>query len=315
MAGGGPPCDERTLSAITDVPGIRVGHWTDERARTGCTVVLFDGEATAGVSVRGGAPGTRETDLLDPVKTNERVDAIVLSGGSAYGLATADGVMRWLEERGLGRRVANAIVPIVPVAIVFDLAVGDPSVRPGPDEGYGACDAAATDPPREGAVGAGTGATVGKMMGRELARRGGIGTAARRVRSPGGGAVTVGALFVVNAVGDVVEEDGSLVNAPAGTQRIIDRLLAGERPVLRTARESTTIGVVATDAPLTKTEASWLASVAQDGVARAVLPAHSRGDGDTVFAASTLRGPRTDLEALGAFSVEVAADAIRRAVR
>jgi L-aminopeptidase/D-esterase-like protein len=291
------------------VPGIRVGHWTDERARTGCTVILFDGEATAGVSVRGGAPGTRETDLLDPVRTNERVDAIVLSGGSAYGLATADGVMRWLEERGIGRKVANAIVPIVPAAIVFDLAVGDGKVRPGPTEGYAACEAASADPPREGAAGAGTGATVGKLMGRELARRGGVGTAARRV-----GDVTIGALFVVNAVGDVVHEDATLVNAPPGTARIIDRLLAGERPVLRTARESTTIGIVATDAALTKTEASWVASVAQDGVARAVLPAHSRADGDTVFACSTLRGPRADLELVGALAVEVAAEAIRRAV-
>jgi len=297
------------VSAITDVAGVRVGHWTDERARTGCTVVLFDGEATAGVSVRGGAPGTRETDLLDPVKTNERVDAIVLAGGSAYGLATADGVMRWLEERGIGRRVADAIVPIVPAAIVFDLAVGDAKVRPGPAEGYAACEAATPDAPREGRVGAGTGATVGKLMGRELARPGGMGTSARRV-----GQVTVGALFVVNAVGDVVNEDASLVNAPPGTRRIIDRLLAGERPVIRTARESTTIGVVATDAQLTKTEASWLASVAQDGVARAVLPAHSRADGDTVFAASTLRGPRVDLELLGAVAVEVVAHAIRRAV-
>jgi L-aminopeptidase/D-esterase-like protein len=298
------------VTAITDVPGVRVGHWTDERARTGCTVVLFDGEAVAGASVRGGAPGTRETDLLDPVKTNERVDAIVLSGGSAYGLATADGVMRWLEERGIGRRVADAIVPIVPAAIVFDLAVGDPKVRPGPAEGYAACEAASADPPREGRVGAGTGATVGKMMGRELARPGGVGTAARSV-----GDIHVGALFVVNAIGDVVEEDATLIAATSGTRRIVDRLLAGERPVLRTARESTTIGVVATDAQLTKTEASWLASVAQDGVARAILPAHSRGDGDTVFAASTLRGPRVDLETLGAVAVEVAADAIRRAVR
>jgi L-aminopeptidase/D-esterase-like protein len=263
----------------------------------------------AGVSVRGGAPGTRETDLLDPIRTNERIDAIVLSGGSAFGLATADGVMRWLEERGIGRKVANAVVPIVPVAIVFDLAVGDPRVRPGPDEGYAACESATADPPKEGRVGAGTGATVGKLMGRELARPGGIGSASRRV-----GAITVGAIFAVNALGDVVAEDGSLVNAPPGTRRIVDRLLAGERPVLRAARESTTIGVVATDAQLTKTEASWLATVAHDGIARAVHPAHSRGDGDTVFACSTLRGPRADLETLGAVAVEVAAEAIRRAV-
>ncbi len=292
------------------MPGVRVGHWTDERARTGCTVLLFDGAATAGVSVRGGAPGTRETDLLDPIKTNERVDAIVLSGGSAFGLATADGVMRWLEERGIGRSVANVIVPIVPAAIVFDLAVGDPKVRPGPDAGYTACEVATADPPREGRVGAGTGTTVGKLMGRELARPGGVGTASRRV-----GDVTIGALFVVNALGDVVDEDGSLVNAPPGTRRIVDRLLAGEPPVLRTARESTTVGVVATDASLTKTEASWLASVSHDGIARSVHPAHGRGDGDTVFALSTLRGPRIDLEALAAVAVEVTADAIRRAVR
>jgi L-aminopeptidase/D-esterase-like protein len=287
-----------------------VGHWTDERARTGCTVILPDAEAVAGVSVRGGAPGTRETDLLDPIKTSERVDAVLLSGGSAFGLAAADGVMRWLEERGIGRKVANAIVPIVPTAIIFDLAVGDGKVRPGPNEGYAACEAASADAPREGRIGAGTGATVGKMMGRDLARPGGVGVATRQV-----GEVHVGALFVVNAIGDVVAEDGSIVNAPPGTSRIVDRLLAGERPVLRTAREATTIGVVATDAVLTKTEASWLASVAHDGIARAVHPAHSRGDGDTIFAVSTLRGPRIDLEALAAVAVEVTAQAIRRAVR
>ena len=273
-------------------------------------MILPDAEAVAGVSVRGGAPGTRETDLLDPIRTNERVDAICLAGGSAFGLAAADGVMRWLEERGVGRKVAGQVVPIVPTAIVFDLAVGDAKVRPGPSEGYAACEAASADPPREGRVGAGTGATVGKMMGRELARPGGVGVASRRI-----GEVSVGALFAVNAIGDVVAEDGSLVNAPPGTRRIVDRLLAGERPVLRTAREATTIGVVATDAQLTKTEASWLATVAHDGIARAVHPAHSRGDGDTVFALSTLRGPRIDLEALAAIAVEVTAEAIRRAVR
>jgi L-aminopeptidase/D-esterase-like protein len=306
--------------SVTDVPGVRVGHWTDERARTGCTVLLFD-EAVAGVSVRGGAPGTRETDLLEPQKTNERVDAIVLAGGSAYGLAAADGVMRWLEERGIGRRVANAVVPIVPAAIVFDLAVGDGSVRPGPNEGYAACDAASAAAPLEGRVGAGTGATVGKLMGREQARPGGIGTASCRIRAHGqaGGPapseVTIGALFVVNAVGDVVAEDASLVAAPPGTRRVLDALMAGERPVLRSAREATTIGVVATDAPLSKTEANLIAAVAHDGIARAVLPAHTRLDGDTVFAASTLKGARIDIEVLMAAAVEVTADAIRRAVR
>lgn len=308
------------MSSITDVPGIRVGHWTDQRARTGCTVVLLE-EAVAGVSVRGGAPGTRETDLLEPQKTNERIDAILLSGGSAFGLAAADGVMRWLEERGIGRRVADAVVPIVPAAIVFDLAVGDPKVRPGPDAGYAACEAASASPPAEGRVGAGTGATVAKLMGRERARPGGVGASSRRVpvptapgEAPAQAYVTVGALFVVNAVGDVVAEDASLVAAPPGTRRILDALLAGERPVLRSARESTTIGVVATDAQLTKIEANVIAAVAHDGLARAVLPAHTRLDGDTVFAVSTLRAPRIDIEVLMAVAVEVTAEAIRRAV-
>lgn len=297
------------MGAITDVTGIRVGHWTDERARTGCTVVLADGGAVAGVSVRGGAPGTRETDFLDPLKTVERVDGVLLSGGSTFGLAAADGVMRFLEERGIGFRIGGFAIPLVPAAIVFDLAVGDGRVRPGPDAGYAAAEVASSAAVAEGAVGAGTGATIAKLMGRERGRHGGIGTAALRI-----GETTVGALFVVNALGDVVDEHGSLIGAPAGTTRIVDELLAGKRPAIRVAGEGTTIGVVATDAPLDKREVNVLADVAHDGLARAIRPAHGRLDGDTVFALSTRRGPRADIETLAATAVEVTAAAIRRAV-
>lgn len=298
------------MTAITDVPGIRVGHWTDERARTGCTVILADGGAAAGVSVRGGAPGTLGTDLLDPLKVDVPVDAVVLSGGSAFGLAAAAGVMRFLEERGIGFPIGGFTVPTVAAAIIFDLAVGDGRARPGPDAGYAACAAASSAPPAEGAIGAGTGATVGKLLGREGSRRGGVGTAARRI-----GDVTVGALFVVNALGDVLNEDGSVAGAPAGTPRIVDRLLAGVRPAIRSAGEGTTIGAVATNAPLTKTEANVIAGVAHDGIARAVHPAHGRLDGDTIFALSSRRGSRMDIEAIAAAAVEVTAEAIRRAVR
>lgn len=287
-----------------------MGQWTDARAMTGCTVVLMDGGGTGGASVRGGAPGTRDIELLQPTKSVERIEGILLSGGSTFGLAAADGVMRWLEERGAGIRVGPALIPLVPAAVVFDLAVGDGRVRPGPDQGYAAAAAATADPPEEGRVGAGTGATVGKMFGREHVRPGGIGTASVRI-----GTVTVGALFVVNAVGDVVGEDGALVGAREGTPRIAERLLAGERPLLRTAREGTTIGVVATDAPLTKVECNVVADSAHDGLARAVHPAHTRLDGDTTFAVSTGRGTRIDLETICLAAVEVTAAAIRRAVR
>ena len=272
--------------------------------------MLIDGGGIGGASVRGGAPGTRDIELLQPTKTVERIEGILLTGGSTFGLAAADGVMRWLEERGAGIRVGPALIPLVPAAVVFDLAVGDGRVRPGPDQGYAAAAAATADAPREGRVGAGTGATVGKMFGREHARAGGVGTASVRI-----GEVTIGALFVVNAVGDIVDADGSLVSAPAGTPRVAERLLTGERPVLRSSREGTTIGVVATDAPLTKTECNVIADVAHDGLARAVHPVHTRLDGDTTFAVSTRRGRAIDIETICLAAVEVTAAAIRRAVR
>ena len=283
---------------ITTVRGIRVGHWTDEGARTGCTVVLVDGPAAGGVDVRGGAPGTIGTDSLAPLARVQGPNAILLTGGSSYGLAAAAGVMRWHEERGLGLRLGASIVPIVAGAVVFDLRVGDPSVRPGPAEGYAACEAASADEAREGAIGAGTGASVGKRDGSQ--RQGGLGTASARA-----GAWAVGALFVVNAVGDVVDERGAVIASP--TQRTRGALAPGE---------STVIGVVATDARLSKTQANGLARMAHDGIARAVRPSHTSLDGDTIFAVATGVGDgEAELDALGAAAQDVVAEAIRRAIR
>ena len=282
--------------SITAVRGIRVGHWTDERARTGCTVVLVDGPATGGVDVRGGAPGTIGTDSLRPLARVQGPHAILLTGGSSYGLAAAAGVMRWHEERSLGLRLGASIVPIVSGAVVFDLRVGDPTVRPGPAEGYAACEAASADEAREGGIGAGTGASVGKRDGAQ--RQGGLGTASARC-----GAWTVGALFVVNAVGDVVDEGGAIVQSP--TQRTRGALAPGE---------STVIGVVATDAPLSKTQANGLARMAHDGIARAVRPSHTSLDGDTIFAVATGQEGEAELDALGAVAQDVVAESIRRAI-
>ena len=291
--------------AITDVAGIRVGHWTDERARTGCTVILAPPGTVGGVDVRGGAPGTIETDLLRPLATSLGPDAVLLTGGSAYGLAAAAGVMGFLEERGVGWRIRDVVVPRVVGAVIFDLLVGDSGVRPGPDAGYAACAAASDLAPAEGAVGAGCGATMGKLYGEP--RPGGVGTASVRV-----GAVTVGALFVVNALGDVVEEGGTVIGAdgpPAAA-----RLLAGEVPTRGIPGAHTTIGVVATDAALTKVEVNLLAQAAHDGLARAVRPAHLPMDGDTVFALATGRAGAGEVISLVTAAAAVSAEAIRRAV-
>lgn len=282
---------------ITDVRGIRVGHWTDECARTGCTVVLVEGPATGGVDVRGGAPGTIGTDSLGPLARVQGPNAILLTGGSSYGLAAAAGVMRWHEDRGLGLRLGAALVPIVVGAVIFDLRVGDPSVRPDAAAGHAACDAATAEESREGAIGAGTGASVGKRDGSQ--RQGGLGTASARA-----GVWTVGALFVVNAVGDVVDERGLVIASP--TQRTRGALAPGE---------STVIGVVATDARLSKAQANVLARMAHDGIARAVRPSHTTMDGDTIFAVATGQDGDADLDALGAAAQDAVAEAIRRAIR
>jgi L-aminopeptidase/D-esterase-like protein len=287
---------------ITELPGIRVGHWTDAAARTGCTVVLCPAGTVGSGEVRGGAPGTRETDLLRPGMLVGEVHAVLLTGGSAFGLAAADGVVRWLEERGIGFDAGAARVPIVPAAVLFDLGVGDASVRPGPREGYAACEAAA-DRFEQGAVGAGTGATVAKLHGPDRAVPGGLGTASESDQG-----VTVAALAAVNAVGEIVEDDGTVLaaalpgDAPEGE---------AQPPLPLT---STTLAVVATDARLTKERAHLLAIAAHDGIARAVRPAHTMWDGDTVFTLAT-GGADVPQPALERMAEEVLAEAVRRAVR
>lgn len=278
----------RLGGAITDVPGLEVGHFTDTRRPTGCSVIIARTGATAGVDVRGAAPGTRETDLLDPSNLVEKIHAILLSGGSAYGLDAATGVMRYLEEHGIGYKTGPAIVPIVPAAILFDLGVGDPAIRPDAAAGYAACQAASAAPPAQGSVGAGTGATVGKLFGMARAMKGGIGTASVRI-----GKVTVGAIVAVNAVGDVRDPAtdrllAGLRNADgsrgAGATAAI---LGGDIPPPLQAGMATTIGVVATDAVLTKAQCRKLAQQSHDGLARAIDPVHTMWDGDTMFALAT----------------------------
>ena len=300
------------MSALTDVPGIRVGHWTDVAARTGCTVVLLPEEgAVASVVVRGAAPGTRETDLLRPEATVPRAHAILLTGGSAFGLAAADGVMAHLESRGVGTPTPAGPVPIVPAAVLFDLAVGSASVRPDAEAGRAAVlEAEVGRPCTSGRVGAGTGATVGKLFGSPV--DGGLGTAS--VVLPSG--TVVGALAAVNAVGDVVAEDGSVL-AGATAPGTVARLLAGEAPGPPPPGTSTTLAVVATDAPLTKTQCHRLAQVAHDGFAQAIRPVHTGFDGDTVFAVSTGDGEPLDDAAflvVQVAAVEVVTRAIRSAV-
>lgn len=302
-------------NAITDVPGIKVGHYTDKEAATGCTVVLCEEGVVAGVDVRGSAPGTRETDLLRMMSLVGRVHAILLSGGSAFGLDAAGGVMRYLEERGFGFDVGVAKVPIVPAAILFDLRLGSAKVRPGPEEGYKACLAASDGPVAEGSVGAGTGATVGKIMGPERMTKSGLGTASQRV-----GNFTVGAIFAVNAFGDVVDPETGVVIA--GPRNIEHGGFLTTIEVMKELRESknftstnTVIGVVATDASLSKEEVSKVAQMTHDGLARAIRPAHTMFDGDAIFTLATGREEQEDVTLIGSIAAEVATTAIIRAVR
>lgn len=303
--------------AITDVAGLSVGHYTDTRRPTGCTVVLTPQGAVAGVDVRGAAPGTRETELLSPLNAVEQVHAILLSGGSAFGLDAAAGVMRWLDERGHGVAVGPARVPIVPAAILFDLWVGDSTIRPDAASGYAACEAASTLPPAEGNVGAGAGATLGKLFGIGRAMKGGIGSASVTV-----GGVTVGALVAVNAMGDVI--DPSTGRPIAGARTADGRALlgtmaawrAGDLPAPLQPGGATTIGIVATDAVLTKAQANKVAQMAHDGLARCIDPVHTMADGDTIFALATgTSGQRAHVTVLGAFAAQVMTTAVLRAVR
>lgn len=302
--------------AITDVPGIKIGHFTDERRPTGCTVVLVEEAATAGVDVRGAAPGTRETDLLNPTNLVDKVHAILLSGGSAFGLDAATGVVRWLEEKGIGFPAGPARVPIVPAAILFDLGVGDHKIRPDATAGYKACEAASPTAPAEGSVGAGAGASVGKLFGMGRAMKGGIGTAAVKV-----GKITIGAIVAVNAVGDVIDPTTGAVVAGARTEDgrrklgVTQAILRGELPPSIQAGMATTIGVVATDAILTKAQAQKLAQMAHDGLARAIDPIHTMWDGDTMFALGTGKsGLPGNMMALGAIAAQVTTAAVLRAV-
>jgi L-aminopeptidase/D-esterase-like protein len=283
---------------ITRVPGIRVGCWTDPVGLTGCTVVLCPAGTVGSGEVRGGAPGTRETDLLRPGTLVQEVNAVLLTGGSAYGLAAADGVMRFLEERGIGFETPAGRVPIVPAAVLFDLGVGDARARPGPEQGHAACLAASDEVP-EGNAGAGTGATVAKLHGAEGAVKGGQGTAVRE-----DGEIIVGALAAVNALGEVLNEDGSVLAASR---------VQSPAPPEGGASTNTTLVVVATNALLSKERAHLLSIAAHDGLAAAVRPAHTLWDGDAVFALATGHVD-ADQRRLEELAIEAVAEAIRRAV-
>jgi L-aminopeptidase/D-esterase-like protein len=304
---------------LTAVEGLKVGHHTLKERPTGCTVILAEKGVTAGVDVRGSAPGTRETDLLAPTATVEQIHAIVISGGSAFGLDSASGVVRFLEQRGVGFTFGNAVVPIVPAAVIFDLPVGDPKIRPGADCGHSAAQAASDGPVAEGNVGAGAGATVGKMGGRGRAMKGGVGSFA--IALPDG--LVIAALAVVNARGDIVDpRTGQVV---AGMRTEDGKGLADVRLHLRRGDlkppgpeplQHTTIGVVGTNARLSKTQATRIAQMAHDGLARAIVPAHTSADGDAIFALAT--GARTapaDLDVIGALAADAITEAVLRAVR
>jgi len=302
--------------SITDVAGIEVGHFTDPRRPTGCTVIITRDGAVAGVDVRGAAPGTRETDLLHPSNLVDRVHAITLAGGSAWGLDAASGVMQWLGQNHIGLQVGFGLVPIVPAAVLFDLSVGDATIRPDASAGYQACMAASRHAPAEGNVGAGAGAPVGKLFGLERAMRGGIGTASVTVDG-----ITVGAIIACNAVGDVINPANGQVLAGARTPdgasllNSRDAILAGIAPQSPLAGTNTTIGVIATDALLTKAQAHRLAQVAHDGLARTINPVHTMLDGDTLFALGTGQaGKAADMLLLSTLAAEVTARAVVRAI-
>ncbi|MSQ40169.1 MAG: peptidase S58 family protein [Dehalococcoidia bacterium] len=304
--------------SITDVPGVRVGHWTNLEAATGCTVVLCPQGAVGGVDVRGSAPGTRETDLLRPGNLVQQAHAVLLSGGSAFGLDAASGVMRYLEERGFGFKVGSAVVPIVPAAILFDLGVATPGVRPGPQEGYQACLNASDGPVAQGSVGAGTGATVGKALGSGQATKGGVGSASLDL----GGGIIVGAIVAVNAFGSVVDPKTSRVIAgprrqdDAGFLDTIELLITDQARRATPPLTNTTLGVVATSATLTKEQANKMASIAHDGFALAIRPVHMMEDGDVVFALATGASQTTPapFQRILAATIVVVAQAIVNAV-
>jgi L-aminopeptidase/D-esterase-like protein len=299
----------RLNNTITDVPGIEVGHAQNEEALTGCTVVLCRKGAAAGVDVRGGAPGTRETDLLNPVNLVQKVHAVLLAGGSAFGLDAAAGVMRYLEEKRIGFKTPSANVPIVPAAILYDLGLGRADIRPDAEMGYRACLNASRDAAAEGNVGAGIGASVGKILGMKQAMKSGVGGASIHI----GGGVVVGALVVVNALGDVFDPNTSkFIAGVRGKKKTLELMRSRVLNIL--LGNNTVLGVVAVNADFTKAEMTKVAQMAQDGIARAIRPAHTQFDGDAVFALATGR-KRMGTSTVGAFAAEALAMAIVRAVK
>lgn len=315
----------RAAGGLTDVPGVKVGHHTLAARPTGCTVVLIERGAVAGVDVRGAAPGTRETDLLDPVNSVQQIHAIVLAGGSAFGLDAASGVMRFLDEKNVGFKfdfwkesVGTINIPIVPAAILIDLGVGgNPKIRPDAECGYRAATEAGTGPIAEGNVGAGAGATIGKLAGPGRAMKGGLGTAAIAL----GDGVIVAALVAVNALGDVI--DPATGQVVAGVRTPDGRGLADARRLVRSGDVTrgavggnTTLGVIATNTTLSKAQATKVAQMAQDGYARTIVPVHTPADGDTIFAFATGERPGdANLTRIGAIAADVMSQAILRAVR
>lgn len=299
--------------SIVDVPGVKVGQVSDEKALTGCTVVVLEKGSACGVDVRGSAPGTRETDLLNPINSVQEVNAVVLTGGSAFGLDAASGVMRYLEEQGQGFNVGVGVVPIVPAAVIFDLSIGSAKIRPDQQMGYEAAQIASKQQVEQGNVGAGTGATVGKLAGMKRAMKGGLGSASRRL--PNG--LVVGAIVAVNAVGEV--------RSP-----LTGKILAGARDDAGNIRDSmswmidastppapsgtnTTIAVVASNANLNKVQANKIAQMAHNGLAKTIHPVHTMSDGDTVFAVAT-GGVDASVNLVGALCVEVLAEAVVNAI-
>jgi L-aminopeptidase/D-esterase-like protein len=314
------------FNAITDIPGIEVGHSQDYNALTGCTVILCRKGAVGGVDVRGSAPGTRETDLLNPINLVDKVHAVVLAGGSAFGLDSASGVMKYLAEQKIGYGWGTTRVPIVPAAILFDLGVGRTKRHPDLEMGYAAACSAQTGPVAEGNVGAGTGATIGKIFGISGAMKSGLGTASIEI----GGGVVLGAIVAVNAFGDVLNPETGRIIAGARPAKLGPMKLGGPEPfadtlrVMQTrtgrtilklaSRGNTVIAVIATNAKLDKGQVTKVAQMAHDGLARVVRPAHTMLDGDTIFALATGQ-KKVDVSTVGAYAAEVLAEAIVRGVR
>jgi L-aminopeptidase/D-esterase-like protein len=315
----------KMVDSITDVSGIKVGHASDFEGITGCTVILCEKGAVAGVDQRGGGPGTREIALLNPVNHVNTVHAILLAGGSAVGLNAANGIMQYLEEHHIGYQTGFARVPIVPGAILFDLNIGDSKVRPSPEMGYSACLNATDGKPEQGSIGAGTGATVGKLLGMKYATKSGIGTASIKI----GNGVIVGALIAVNAIGEVIDPDKGKIIAGVRSKKKdgqsgeiktefsnsleIIRSIKGQALLSLAEKANTVIGVVATNAKFDKALCTKMAQMAQNGLVRSIRPANTMHDGDTIFALST--GKRNaNISIVGAFAAQVVQRAILNAV-